>query len=85
MGTCYTVFLQDDFDWSYLNRTKETTLKEFAQEFKVTKLGEWSGWAVFDFEKTPPYIDYVKTRILNYCDACYYTADTEAGLLKKLV
>ena len=82
MGLVYTTILQDDFDWKYVGTSKKQRLEEFVKEFgeaggdTPSLEGQWYGHAVFDLEKTPPYLDKYKNIILKYCDTAIYWNDS---------
>lgn len=90
MGIIYTVLLQDDFDWNYNGTNKQKKIKELQASFeklkivKPTLLGEWYGFMVLNFYKTPIFMDEYAKIILKYCDSCHYWNDINPYEIKKI-
>ena len=90
MGIVYTVILQDDFDWNYVNKNKKEVLKEIQDEFgeayrtRPELLGEWYGFMVLDCHKTAVWMDEYKNIILRHCDTAHYCDDINPYEWKKL-
>ena len=81
MGTCYTILMMDEFDWNYLNKTKEETLAQFEEEMRKVRYidgleGTGYGWAIYDLDKTWPNYDPYYDVISKYCDVAYFWTDT---------
>jgi hypothetical protein len=83
MGTTYQLMLFDDFDWKYVGKDKDSSLKAFAEEFKacsrgwdITEEAKWSKFAVFDLDKQYPLSDERKLVIKKYSDSAWFNRDT---------
>jgi len=83
MGLVYTIQMQDDFNWKYVDKDKSYYTKKFIEEFykecnvKPELLAEWYGHLVFDLDKYSPLLDGAKQTILNNCDSCVYWNDNQ--------
>jgi hypothetical protein len=90
MGFVYTVMLQDDFDWGYVNKNKKDVLKEIQDEFEAkgrlhpTLLGEWYGFMVLDLDKTAPEYSPFREILLRHADSVHFWHDTNPYLIAKL-
>ena len=89
MGVCYTVIMQDELDWSYVDTSKEKELLKFEKEFKKVyfkpdRLGEWYGAVVYDIDKANPEIKEFGDVILKYCDFARYYNDIEPWKMENL-
>ena len=90
MGIAYTALIQDDFDWNYVGKEKNSVLEEIQKEFetagraKPELLGEWYGFMVLDCHKTSVWIDEYKEILLKYCDTAHYWDDNNPYIVNKL-
>lgn len=82
MGTCYKLFLEDEFDWGYMDTTKDERLKEFEKAYGgcCERVVEWYGFVVYDIDKQYPYTKERKDIIAEFCDRAYYTTDSGTGI-----
>jgi hypothetical protein len=82
MGICYKLILEDEFNWGYLNNSKEKTLKEFEDKFGryIEKIADWYCFVVYDIDKTSPYMEERLNLIREYCDRAYYITDLGTGI-----
>lgn len=90
MGLVYTVILQDDFNWNYVNKTKQDAIKKIKKDFKDKAnfepdiLAEWYSHIVLNCEKFPIYLDEYKDIILKNCDSAIYWNDSTSYKKEKL-
>lgn len=86
MGTCYKILLMDEFDWGYVDTSKEKKLLEFKSEYgePCELIAEWYGCAVFDVDKRYPLSDERKQIINKFCDKAYYIDDLSLITIKDL-
>lgn len=89
MGICYEVIMQDEFNWDYADSGKKERLKKFEDEiekewYRPTKIAEWYGKVIYDFNKIPPYIEPYKSIILKNCSHAWFFNDSEEWKLEEL-
>jgi hypothetical protein len=90
MGVCYTILMQDDFDWGYVNTSKELKIGEFTKEFlelhkfSPTLRGQWYGFMVWDIEKRSPDWGDTNKLIHKFCDCCYWWGDNSPWNIRRL-
>ena len=89
MGICYQIILCDEFDWGYLNTSKEKHLKEFQKEYlkagayQCDLIAQWPHYAVFDVDKQGPFNERSKV-VKEYCDSAWYNQDNSLTVLHKV-
>jgi len=85
MGVCYTAILFDEFDWNYVNNSKEATIKKIQESIPSAELlAQWSCFMVLDLDKKYPLMKQTGTVLLEAADAVWYYPDVGAYSLKEL-
>jgi hypothetical protein len=87
MGVCYTVILQDDFNWNYDCADKHLAFHKLKKAFnkigsRPEMIAEWYGYMVIDFDKT--FIPEYERMILKCCDSAYYFTDLDPGIMVEI-
>lgn len=82
MGVCYKLILTDEFDWAYLNTSREERLKEFETKYAgyIERIADWYGFVVYNVEKSVPYTPERTSLISEYADRAYYIDDLGSGV-----
>lgn len=86
MGICYTLIMQDEWNWGYLEETKDKTLKEFEDKFRkldyryIERIAEWTDYVVYDIDKASIYSQERLQLIRDYCDCAHYYSDIDSTL-----
>lgn len=84
MGVCYTYLLYDDFDWGYVDTTKEDTIEALKKELPVAEVkAQWNNYIVVDLDKNHPWGDNAQ-KLRNYCDGAWYYGDSSEWDLNKV-
>lgn len=88
MGICYTLLLQDDFDFTYVGEDKSTRIERLINELEQAgvyayKFADWYGWAVIDLDKRDPRSPEIYNIVKRYCDGRYFIDDLR-NVIQKL-
>ena len=89
MGICYQLILCNEFNWGYVDTTKEKQLKKFAEEYKNANayccdlIAQWPYYAVFDVDKRGPFNERAEI-VKKYSDAAWYNRDIQLWNLIKI-
>lgn len=84
MGIHYNLILLDEYDWNYLNTSKEQVIENFKKDFlEINKhpayfLAAWDGGMIWYVMKKTP--DFYADMIYKYCDLAYYQKDNNLEL-----
>jgi hypothetical protein len=90
MGIEYTALLQDDSNWQYVGKSKETVFREIEAAFSAIErpmpelLGSWYGFMVLDCHKTSIWLPEYAKILLKHCDTAHYWDDGNPYEIKKL-
>jgi hypothetical protein len=85
MGTVYTAMLYDEFNWNYVNSSKDDKIEVIEKLIPSAELiAQWPNFMVFDLDKKYPLMKNVGMHLLDNADAVWYYPDIEAYNLRKL-
>lgn len=89
MGTCYTIILLDEFDWGYVDNSRENTVERINNYLKELKRGgrviaQFPHGIVVDLEKIWPWDEEMKRFLMCNCDTAWLFSDHNVGSLTKL-
>lgn len=74
--------MEDEWNWGYLETTKDLKLKEFEDKWDgyIERITEWPHFVVYNIEKSFPYSKERLKLIRDYCDHAYATNDHSSGI-----
>lgn len=82
MGTCYTVWIQDEYNWDYVLGEKHKLKKDIKKAIPHCEfVADFYGWLIFDIDKTFPFdgkLDFIK------CDHILISSDNDKMVPTKL-